>query len=104
MDTGSLKYPDGEEIYDCSELFKLFGDVSRLNILCALIGGERCVEDLTETLNISQSAVSHQLRILKTGRLVKGRRDGKRVYYSLADDHVYSMMRQALEHVREARS
>ena len=93
--------PDDNKLYDLAELFKIFGDESRLRILFKLGEGELCVEDLSDGLNMSQSAVSHQLRILKGSRLVKGRRDGKRIFYSLADDHVHSIIAQGREHVEE---
>ncbi len=85
-----------------AELFKLFGDESRLRILFALKEQELCVDELAEKLTMSQSAVSHQLRILKTGHLVQGRRDGKRIIYSLADDHVHTIIAQGTEHVEES--
>ena len=93
--------PEPDILFDLAELFKIFGDESRLKILFVLREGELCVDELSEKLNMSQSAVSHQLRILKTSRLVKGRRDGKRIYYSLADDHVHSIIAQGCEHVEE---
>ena len=93
--------PESDKLYDLAELFKIFGDESRLKILFILGEGELCVDKISEDLNMSQSAVSHQLRILKGCRLVKGRRDGKRIYYSLADDHVHSIIAQGREHVEE---
>ena len=91
----------GNEAFELAELFKLFGDESRLRILLALQERELCVEELAEGLDMTASAVSHQLRILKGGRLVKGRRDGKRIFYSLADDHVSSIIAQGRDHVEE---
>ena len=83
------------------KLFKLFGDSTRMRILLALSGGEICVCALTELLQMDQSAVSHQLRVLRDGRLVTSRREGKTVYYSLADSHVETMISMAWEHVKE---
>lgn len=93
--------PDETELYDLAELFKVFGDSTRIRILFALFETEMCVCDLAEALSMTQSAVSHQLRILKQGRLVKARREGKSVFYSLADDHVYSIIRQGRDHIEE---
>ena len=87
----------------CSEieLFKVFGDSTRIRILFALFEEEICVCDLAELLNMTQSAISHQLRILKNAKLVKSRRDGKQIMYSLADDHVNTIINQGLEHIEE---
>ncbi|HAF26298.1 MAG TPA: transcriptional regulator [Lachnospiraceae bacterium] len=93
--------PDEAELSDLSDLFKVFGDETRLKILFALFEKELCVGDIAESLNISQSAISHQLKLLKQSRLVKGRRDGKLIFYSLADDHVSTVIAQGLEHVNE---
>lgn len=96
------EYPIGEEtLYNLAELFKVFGDPTRIRILYALSAHEFCVQDIADTLSMTQSAISHQLRILKQMSLVKYRRDGKTVYYSLADDHVSTIMKQGLEHVCE---
>ena len=92
--------PDDEFLYDLAELFKVFGDPTRLKLLAALLAQEMCVCDLSDLLGISQSAVSHQLRLLRTSRLVKNRREGKSVYYSLDDDHVATILAQGMEHVR----
>lgn len=95
-------YPTDEEtLYQLAELFKVFGDSTRIRILHALSLNELCVQDIADTLNMTQSAISHQLRILKQAALVKFRRDGKAIYYSLADDHVATIMKQGLEHVCE---
>ena len=95
-------YPTDEEtLYQLAELFKVFGDSTRIRILHALSLNELCVQDIADTLNMTQSAISHQLRILKQAELVKFRRDGKAIYYSLADDHVATIMKQGLEHVCE---
>ncbi len=92
--------PDEEVLYDLAELFKVFGDPTRLKLLAALLGQEMCVCDLSDLLGISQSAVSHQLRLLRASRLVKNRREGKSVFYSLDDDHVATILAQGMEHVR----
>ena len=88
-------------LYDLSELFKVFGDSTRIKILYALFEAELCVFDIAQLLNLTQTAVSHQLRILKANKLVKFRREGKIVFYSLADDHVRSIINQGMEHVEE---
>jgi len=93
--------PKEEDLYDLAELFKVFGDSSRIRILFVLFGTELCVCDLAETLSMTQSAVSHQLKILKQNKLVKFRREGKSIYYSLADEHVKSIIYQGLEHIEE---
>ncbi|MBQ7741113.1 MAG: winged helix-turn-helix transcriptional regulator [Eubacterium sp.] len=93
--------PDETTLYDLSELFKTFGDSTRIKILFVLFESEVCVCDLAEALGVTQSAISHQLRILKQNKLVKSRRDGKSVYYSLADSHVRTIIAQGLEHVQE---
>ncbi len=83
-------------------LFKVFGDATRLRILFVLMEGEICVNDLAGILDMTQSAISHQLRILKQNKLVKSRRDGKMIYYALDDDHVRSILEQGLDHAMEA--
>ncbi|MBR1752829.1 MAG: winged helix-turn-helix transcriptional regulator [Ruminococcus sp.] len=93
--------PAQEEIIDLSELFKVLGDPTRIRILCALSEGELGVSDIASLLGYTQSAISHQLRVLKQARLVKYRRDGKAVLYSVSDDHVHTMMAMGLEHVNE---
>ena len=93
--------PPEEELYDLAELFKVFGDSTRIRILFVLFEAEVCVCDLAETLHMTQSAISHQLRILKQNKLVKSRRDGKQVFYSLSDDHVKTIINQGLEHIEE---
>lgn len=95
------KMPQEEELYDLAELFKVFGDSTRIRILFVLFEAEVCVCDLAEALNMTQSAISHQLRILKQSRLVKSRREGKSVFYSLADSHVWTIINQGLEHIEE---
>lgn len=93
--------PDEEMLYDLAELFKCFGDSTRIRILFALHENEMCVGDLSESLNMTQSAVSHQLKILKQAKLIAGRRDGKQIIYALADEHVHSIISLGLEHVEE---
>ncbi len=90
-----------DNLYHLADLFKIFGDPTRIRILHALSMQELCVCDIAETLGMTQSAISHQLRVLKQTHLVKYRRDGKAIYYSLADDHVYTILAQGLEHVTE---
>ena len=92
---------DENKLYDLAELFKVFGDSTRLKILFALYDNKICVQDLADTLKMTQSAVSHQLRVLKQSRLVAGERDGKQIYYSLADDHVRTIIAQGREHIEE---
>lgn len=93
--------PDEEPIYEVADLFKVFGDSTRARIICALSISELCVCDLSALLDMSQSAVSHQLRTLKQARIVKNRRSGKVVYYSLDDDHITALFRMGFEHVME---
>jgi ArsR family transcriptional regulator len=97
----SKNLPDEEDLYDLAELFKVFGDSTRVRILCALDEAEMCVCDIAALLNMTQSAISHQLRVLKQARLVKNRKEGKVVYYSLDDDHVKSIFNQGLMHIKE---
>ena len=96
-----LAMPQDEEMLRVSELFKVLGDGTRMRILFVLLASEMCVCDLSETLNMSVSAVSHQLRILRQAQLVRYRRVGKTVFYALADDHVKTLLSQGLDHVRE---
>ena len=93
--------PEENELYDLAELFKVFGDSTRIKILYVLFEAEMCVCDIAQLLNMTQSAISHQLRILKQSRLVKSRRDGKAVFYSLADSHVRCIINQGIEHIEE---
>ncbi len=93
--------PDEENLYDLAELFKVFGDSTRIRILYALIQSELCVGDLAQILNMTTSAISHQLRILKDAKLIKFRRDGKIIFYSLDDDHVRTLLSSGMEHVTE---
>lgn len=101
LDQVRSKLPPDEVLYDLAELFKMFGDSTRIKILYALLEDELCVCDIARLLDVSQSAVSHQLRVLKSGKLVKHRREGKVMFYSLADDHVVRMISQGMEHVEE---
>lgn len=93
--------PSEDVLYDLTELFRIFGDSTRVRILYALFASEMCVCDIAAILNMTQSAISHQLRALKNAKLVKARRDGKTVFYSLADDHVRSIIDEGIEHVTE---
>ncbi|MDD6811712.1 MAG: metalloregulator ArsR/SmtB family transcription factor [Lachnospiraceae bacterium] len=93
--------PADEILYDLAELFKVFGDSTRIKILYSLFETELCVYDIARLLNLSQSSVSHQLRILKSSKLVKFRRDGKSVFYSLDDEHVREIISMGMEHVEE---
>ena len=93
--------PAEEKLYDLAELYKVFGDSTRIRILYLLFESEMCVCDIAELLNMSQSAISHQLRVLKQAKLVRFRKDGKTVFYSLADDHVRTIINQGMEHIQE---
>ena len=93
--------PEENELYDLAELFKVFGDSTRIRILFVLFEAEVCVCDLAKALNMTQSAISHQLRILKQNKLVKNRREGKSIFYSLADDHVRTIISMGREHILE---
>lgn len=96
------KLPQDEVLYDLAELFKIFGDSTRVKILYALLEAEElCVCDIASLMDVTQSAVSHQLRVLKNSKLVKFRKEGKTVYYSLADDHVCRILSQGMEHICE---
>ena len=97
----TAKMPDEDELYDLAEIFKVFGDSTRIKILYVLFESEMCVCDIAQLLNMNQSAISHQLKILKQSRLVKSRREGKAVLYSLADGHVRTIINQGLEHIEE---
>ena len=93
--------PEEESLYDVAELFKVFGDSTRIRIICALFDHEMCVYDLAAWLDMTQSAISHQLRVLKSARLVKFRREGKVVYYSLDDEHIKHIYDAGLNHISE---
>ena len=92
---------DEDELIEMAELFKMFGDSTRIKILSLLFEGEKCVQEITEASGSSQSAVSHQLRLLKQARLVRSRRSGKQIFYTLADDHVKTILGMAKEHLEE---
>ena len=93
--------PDVSTLYELADFFKIFGDSTRISILYAIDGGPMCVCDIAELLGMTKSAVSHQLKILRTARLVTYRKSGKNVYYSPADDHVRDIIEKALEHIEE---
>ncbi len=93
--------PDEKALYDAAELLKVFGDSTRLRIIFVLSHSEKCVQDIANELNMTQSAISHQLRVLKQARLVSSRRDGKTIFYSLCDEHVRTIFYYAMEHVME---
>ena len=90
-----------DRLFEMAELFRVFGDSTRIRILCLLFEAELCVNEIADGIGMNQSAVSHQLRILKQGKLVKSRRDGKAMRYSLADEHVKTILNQGLEHILE---
>lgn len=94
--------PTEDELYYLSELFKIFGDQTRIRILYLLLEhGEMCVQEIADSIDMSQSSISHQLRVLKQSHLVRFRREGRTIYYSLADEHVHTIMHQGLEHIQE---
>ncbi len=95
------RMPDEELLYDLAELYKVFGDSTRIKILYALFEAEMCVCDIAQLLGMTQSAISHQLRVLKGAKLVRNRRDGKTVFYALADDHVRTIIGQGMNHITE---
>lgn len=101
LKTVNAQMPDEDKLYDLAELFKVFGDSTRIRILFVLFEAEMCVCDLAKMLNMTQSAVSHQLKILKNSKLVKNRREGKSIFYSLADGHVRTIIAQGMEHIEE---
>ena len=101
VETVRQKLPGEDTLYDLTELFRIFGDSTRIRILYVLFEAEMCVCDIAALLGMTQSAISHQLRALKNARLVKSRREGKTVFYALADDHVKTIINQGLEHVSE---
>lgn len=96
------KMPNDELLFDLAELFKVFGDSTRMKIICALLEDELCVGDIAVITNSTPSAISHQLRVLKQAKLVKYRKDGKSVYYSLDDEHVKQIFEKGREHIEEA--
>ena len=93
--------PTEEELYDLAELLKVFGDSTRIRILCQLFDKELSVGELADLLNMNQSAVSHQLKVLKQAKLVKNRRDGKSIIYSLDDEHVRTIIAMGIDHIEE---
>lgn len=93
--------PNEEQIIEMADVFKLFSDSTRLRIICSILNNELCVCDLCELLNLTQSNVSHQLKLLRSAKLVKYRKEGKQVYYSLQDEHVEKIIKMALEHIIE---
>ncbi len=95
------KLPEEETIRELADFYKVFGDATRVRILCVLLQAEVCVCDLAELLGMTQSAISHQLRVLKQMKLVKNRREGKTVFYSLADGHIQTIISQGMEHIAE---
>lgn len=95
------RMPLEENLYDLAELFKVFGDSTRIRILCALVESEMCVCDIAVLLNMTQSAISHQLRVLKQSRMVRYRKDGKIVFYSLEDEHIKQIFDLGLIHINE---
>ncbi len=101
VEKATLAMPSEEVLFPLADLYKIFGDSTRLRILFALFESELCVCDLAKTCGLTVSAVSHQLRILKQAKLVKHRREGKSVFYSLADDHVHGILEQGMEHITE---
>lgn len=98
-----IKLPEEELLYDLGDFFKILGDSTRIKILSALFQSEMCLCDIAALLGMTQSAISHQLRVLKQGRLVKHRKEGKVVYYSLDDDHIKHIVDQGLTHISEKR-
>jgi ArsR family transcriptional regulator, lead/cadmium/zinc/bismuth-responsive transcriptional repressor len=101
VDSVKEKMPEERELYDLSDFFKVLGDSTRVKIMWALDESEMCVCDIAVLLNMTKSAISHQLRSLKQANLVKHRKEGKIVFYSLADDHVKDIFEKGLEHIRE---
>ena len=99
MDNTDKKIPDAQTLHDLSELFKVFGDTTRIRIIAALLDGEMCVYNLSESLERGQSAISHQLRILRSAGLVRPRREGRTVYYSLDDEHIQLIYNIGLTHI-----
>ena len=101
ISTVNEKMPAEVELYDLADFFKVFGDTTRIKILYVLMCSEMCVCDLAQSLNMTQSAISHQLRVLKQMDLVKNRREGKTVFYSLSDGHISGILSQGLDHIKE---
>lgn len=101
VDRVNQEMPGEEQLFDLAELFKIFGDSTRVKILFVLFESEMCVCDIAQLLGMTQSAISHQLQVLKKSKLVKYRREGKTVFYSLADGHVRTILDQGMEHIME---
>ena len=101
VDRVTRDMPCEDTLFDLSELFKVFGDSTRIRILYCLLASEMCVCDIATLLNMTQSAISHQLSVLKKSRLVKNRREGKTIFYSLADGHVRTILNEGMDHVKE---
>lgn len=101
IDSKNGDMPDEVLLCELAEFFRVFGDSTRIRILYALSKAEMCVCDIAELLNVSQSAVSHQLQVLRSKRLVKYRRNGKAVLYSLDDQHIFSIIGQGIDHIKE---
>ena len=95
------KLPDDEKLYELADFFRVFGDSTRIKILYVLLQSEMCVYDIASLLGMTQSAISHQLRVLKQMQLVKFRREGKTVFYSLSDSHIENILSQGMEHISE---
>lgn len=104
VDTVLNTMPQEEIVMDLASLFKVFGDATRIKIIYSISQGELCVCDIADAIGMSQSAVSHQLKYLKLSRLIKSRKEGKEVYYSLDDAHIESIFSEALDHVKEERN
>ena len=101
VDKVNENMPDEEILYDLADLYKVFGDSTRIKILYVLFESEMCVCDIAQVLNMTPSAISHQLRVLKNSQLIKFRREGKSIFYSLADNHVRTILDQGIEHICE---
>ncbi len=101
VDRVNREMPEEELLFDLAELFKIFGDSTRVKILFVLFEAEMCVCDIAQLLGMTQSAISHQLQVLKKSKLVKYRREGKTVFYTLADSHVRTILDQGMEHITE---
>lgn len=104
VDSVRTKMPDENELYDLSDFFKVLGDSTRAKIISALDAGEMCVCDLAALLGMTKSAISHQLGLLRRNNLVKNRREGRVVYYSLSDEHIRQIYEMGIEHIRERSS
>ncbi len=101
IDKAFKTMPNINDIADLADFFKVMGDSTRLQILMSLLSSELCVSDLSYLLNMSQSAISHQLKALRNAKLIKGRRDGKLIYYSLDDDHIKCILDDSMVHIKE---